>query len=377
MKILQSIFIGVLLIAFGCKDGYIDDISSVSPGADEAAPEVEINYPLEGTQIRVREDVTSINIQFEASDDIEVDNISVKLDGSEIASFDSFKDYRQVIQSYSYNKLSNGAHTLTITATDLSDKSTSTSVNFEKVEPYQPYDGEIFYMPFDGDYFELVGIREATGGVHTTFADGVKGKALSLDAAQKSYLIFEPDSTVTDVESFSLSFWVNPEFVDADNNGGIDGILGLVNLSNVNKFWGNIDFFVENGSNPTDGADMRIHITNGSDETWITNVNDIPGFFGQWTNHILTYDASSSEFKYYINGVLMTTASASWSGAMSFEDSGPLVMGAVQFQTDPSLTSATGSQPWASYLTGELDEVRIFNKALSQEEIDVIVNNVD
>lgn len=54
------------------------------------------------------------------------------------------------------------------------------------------------------------------------------------------------------------------------------------------------------------------------------------------------------------------------------QESGPLVFGAVHFMTNPSSTSGTGSQPWASYLTGEFDEVRIFDRAISAEVVEEI-----
>ncbi len=376
MKIFKWLFIITLSLTFGCKDGYIDDITHVEPGPDEAAPVVNIDYPNEGTQIRVREDVASINIQFEVIDDIEIQDISVAMDGNEITSFSDFNDYRRAVEEYLYDELTNGPHTLTVTATDLSGKSTTGSVNFEKIEPYTPLDGEIFYMPFDGDYFELVTIIPASDPVSTSFTNGIKGQAVGFNAASPSYLLFDSTSSIEAVESLSVSFWVNVQFVDNDNSGGIDGILGLVNFSNVSSFWGNLDIFIENNSNPTDGADMRIHAFSGAD-TWITNVNDVQNVFGEWSNHIITYDASTSEFKYYINGTLMTTATAGWSGPIDFTNAGPIVMGTVQFQTTPSLTSATGSQTWASYLTGAIDEVRIFNKALSEEEIQAIIDDVN
>jgi hypothetical protein len=49
------------------------------------------------------------------------------------------------------------------------------------------------------------------------------------------------------------------------------------------------------------------------------------------------------------------------------------VLGAVQFQTTPSLTTSHGSEPWASWLTGSLDEVRVYNTPLTQEEVNALV----
>src|SRR3989337_236163 len=146
MKISKNISIGAfaVLLSGACNEG-IDPISRVDPGPDQTAPVVTITYPLQGTRVQVTQDVAPINIQFEASDVIEVESIVVSLDGTQIATFNDFKDYRRAIQTYTHETLANGTHTLTVMATDVSGKSTSTSVEFEKVPPYQPvFEGEDF-----------------------------------------------------------------------------------------------------------------------------------------------------------------------------------------------------------------------------------------
>ena len=54
-------------------------------------------------------------------------------------------------------------------------------------------------------------------------------------------------------------------------------------------------------------------------------------------------------------------------------NAGNFYAGAPQFQTSPSQTSATTEQPWASFLTGQLDEVRVYNKALSAAELQALI----
>ena len=93
MKRYQYIIIGLLAVfAFACTDGYIDEISKVEPGPDESAPQITLTYPSEGTQIQLPEEVSSINIQFEVTDDIEIDEVEVLYDGANIATFSDFKD---------------------------------------------------------------------------------------------------------------------------------------------------------------------------------------------------------------------------------------------------------------------------------------------
>jgi hypothetical protein len=227
----------------------------------------------------------------------------------------------------------------------------------------------VAYWPFDGTLVESVS-GESVSNSGASFTNGFKGQALNFNSTNKSYATFAAGSSITGLGSFTISFWVNPVFVDSDNNNEIDGILGLVNLSNPNGFWGNIDWFVENGSKPS-SSKIVAHIANSNGETWM-NVNNYSGLFSKWSNHTLTYDGASGIFRYYINGAQLATATSSWGGPITFSDSGPMVFGTVQFQTTPSI-GCCGNQPWASYLTGTLDEVRIYNKALPAEDVNALV----
>lgn len=226
------------------------------------------------------------------------------------------------------------------------------------------------YWSFDDNVTDSVSGSAGTNS-GASYITGIKGKALSLSAASKAYVTAPASAAITGLQSFTVSYWVNPVFTDADSDGSIDGILGLVNLSNTISFWGNIDWFVENGSTATSTI-VKAHVTSGATDTWIT-VPTLSNFFGTWSNHTLTYDAVTSTFTYYINGSKVTTATASWTGNIAFTNSGPLVFGTVHFQTTPSLTSNTTAQTWASYLTGALDEVRIYNTALTATELNALV----
>ncbi|MCB0651641.1 MAG: hypothetical protein KDC85_10235, partial [Saprospiraceae bacterium] len=127
--ILSIIFVAFLMNA--CNNG-IDDITQVNPGADETAPSISIVYPTEGTEIKVFEDVTSIEIEIKVTDDIEIKDIKVQMDGNQIALFDSFTDYRIAIEKFTFDNLTDGDHKLTVVATDLEGKTTTKEVNFKK-----------------------------------------------------------------------------------------------------------------------------------------------------------------------------------------------------------------------------------------------------
>jgi hypothetical protein len=50
-----------------------------------------------------------------------------------------------------------------------------------------------------------------------------------------------------------------------------------------------------------------------------------------------------------------------------------IIFGTEQFQTTPSLGTAGGTQGWAGYLTGQLDEVRIYDVALSASDLKALI----
>src|SRR5690242_14615085 len=151
MKASRLIILALLIITFSCKDGYIDEITRVKPGPDQSAPQITLKFPAEGTKIKVAALVADIGIDFEVVDDIEVKTIKVEIDGEEVGTITKFLDYRKVIvEDMVYSGLENGDHTITVTATDIENKTTTATANFVKEPPYIPvYAGEKFYMSFN------------------------------------------------------------------------------------------------------------------------------------------------------------------------------------------------------------------------------------
>jgi len=208
MKIFKIAMVSFLALTLGCKDGYIDDISRVDPGPDADAPTVTLNYPLNGTEIQVYEEVTTLRIDFEAEDDIRLETIEIVLDGNQLTTMSDFKDYRRVVEEYMYENLETGEHTLSITATDDSGKSTTETVEFAKVPPYiTKYDGEVLYMPFDGDYIDLVTVTYPTEVGMPGFAGEGKVGGNAYAGASNSYLTFPADEFKNSSE-FTAVFWM-------------------------------------------------------------------------------------------------------------------------------------------------------------------------
>ncbi|RYE22326.1 MAG: LamG domain-containing protein [Sphingobacteriales bacterium] len=220
----------------------------------------------------------------------------------------------------------------------------------------------VAHWAFDGTLKDSISGTAGTA-TGTSFGKGIKGQ--SLQGALSSYVIAEPSAEIKNLKSFTITEWINTPPPST-------GIIGIFSLANTTQFWGNIDIFIENGSTNDDGK-LRIHIFNGTgDKTY--EVNGVKGLFDKWVNVGVSYSEASSVVKVYVNGTGVSSGTvAELTGPLKFANIGNLVFGCVQFQTDPSQTSATGKQDWASYLTGQLDEIRVYNKLLTDGEVNAIV----
>lgn len=215
----------------------------------------------------------------------------------------------------------------------------------------------VAYWSFDGNLIDSV---SNTAGVSTGtgFSPGNKGQALQ--GALNSYVTAAPSANVVALKSFTVTTWINTP-------PPTTGIIGIFSLSNPKEFWGNIEVFIENGSTNENGK-LRIHINNGGDKTY--EANNVLNLFDKWVGLAISYDETTGAVKVYVNGSRASSGTVSGlTGPLNFVNTGQIVFGTAQFQTSPSSTSASGKQEWASYLTGQLDEFRIYNKALSDEEV--------
>lgn len=358
-KIKISAFILVLaLVAWSCREG-IDDITAVAPGPDEGAPEISIQFPADGSKIKVLEAVTSINIKFEATDDIELQSVSVTYNGTEISSFIDFKDYRRLLADFDYDQVANGVHELSIIATDISGKSTTETVTFEKEAPYTPvYAGEVFYMPFDNDFIDLVSITRPTVVGNPSFADESLGGLSAYKGVENGYLTFPAQAFQN--QEISAVFWmkVNP----SPDRAGIL-VMGPPDAANpdaANNRSGGFRFFRENaGGNQR----FKLNVGRGDGDSWFDGgaAADVDPNIDEWVH--MAFTISNTQAVVYIDGEVVRQgdfAGVDWTGCdvLSIMSGEPRFFG-WNHRSDQGL----------------MDELRIFNRELSQAEIQGIIQD--
>ncbi|MGY5849944.1 LamG-like jellyroll fold domain-containing protein [Salegentibacter sp. F14] len=347
---------GLLLLVIGlasCEYDGIDPLTQVDPGPDAGAPEINIQYPNDGTTIQVPEPVASINIRFEVIDDIEVDNVEVLVNGNQVATFNDFLDYRIVKEEVSFDQVTNGEHTLTIKATDIAGNTTSKSVNFSKEPPYTPrYAGEFFYMPFNADFSELVNIYmgEEIGSPGIT-SNAYLGTG-AFTGADESYVSVPLDQEELGNE-FSAAFWYK---LDTSNDKA--GILTATDDEDRNQ---GFRFFREPDNKNPEYQRFKLNIGTGDGEVW-NDGGKIHKDDNQWIH--IAFSFTSEETVVYLNGNPVTiteptNAQYDWTGVEDLMVGSGLNFSGWGHNSDTSI----------------IDELRLFNRALSYEEVAAMIDD--
>lgn len=231
----------------------------------------------------------------------------------------------------------------------------STSFTTESLTP-TIYEGEMFYMPFDGDYIDAVSGKQATVVGTPGFAgEAVQGTDAYLGATG-SYLTF-PAADLTS-EAFSATFWLKVNAVP-DRAGVL--VMGPPdpNLpATPNNRTSGFRFFRENASGK---QRFKLNVGNGTGDNWFDGgvAADVDPAANEWVHFAFTI--SASDVAVYIDGNVVSTGTfpgISWNGI----DVLSIMSGAPRFTE------------WG-HLSDEsfMDELRLYNKALTEQDIEAIM----
>lgn len=239
----------------------------------------------------------------------------------------------------------------------------------------------VAYWNFNDNLTDSVSGESATNA-GTTFTDGVKGSALQ--GSNTAYALFNPGAAIQNLHSFSVAFWIySPTNV---------GAIGIFSLTNTNDFWGSLDIYQDNGGT-NDKAVFKVHLNNAN-VPWSGQFTDTKVSFNKWNHITITYDAATSKLNIYegatslgvnsagnpvetvgptLHGSDPTAPPETPYGDIKFVNATKIAFGAFQFQTDPSLTTSATAQTWATDFSGALDEFKIYDRALTAQEVSALV----
>ncbi|HKS36226.1 MAG TPA: LamG-like jellyroll fold domain-containing protein, partial [Verrucomicrobiae bacterium] len=275
-----------------------------------------------------------IDLSWDASsDDLGVAGYRVFRDSVQIASVSnvSFSDVTvSPLTTYAYS----------ITAFDSAGNSSQPSVSVNATTP-SASSGLVAAYGFNEGGGATVTDASGNGNTGTISgatwsAQGKSGGALSFDGAS-SLVVINDSSSLDLTTGMTLEAWVFPE---ASQSGWRTVIQKEVDTYLLHA--GSVSPLV-----PATGA------TYSGDVTWIAGSGSIA--VGQWTHLAGTYDGT--RVRLYVNGV--EVASAARTGLISVNDL-PVRIG--------------GNSPYGEHFDGLIDEVRIYNRALSATEIQSDMN---
>ncbi len=212
--------------------------------------------------------------------------------------------------------------------------------NFMLENPFIPTEDLVAYYPFDGDANDYSG-----NGNHGTIIGNVvpatdrhgnPNGAYRFPGQAFNY-ISVPDAEILHLNSFTLSAWV---YTDADNYGS--------------------GYLINKGRDITNGS-YRLNVTgvgaqneySGNNGVGIENSPEV----NQW--HMITGTVEGDQARFYVDGVLQSEGTLSH--PFSYGNSEPLTLGCHYYSGVPS--------NWAYTLLGVMDEVRIYSRVLTHQEV--------
>jgi len=175
-----------------------------------------------------------------------------------------------------------------------------------------------------------------TGG--PTRTEGKIGQALSFDGVDDRVDLNTAiwNSFPTDNTSFSIGYWFKADTLPAQSD---HVVIGTPISSGIGSFW-----------TLTAGATL---IGQNFDNVTRTNITIGTVAINKWYHVVYTYDGTTQ--RGYLDGVAsVNTATGDWTSARSF--------------------AAIGYQPTTAFYDGLIDDVRIYNRALSTDEIKRLYN---
>lgn len=217
-------------------------------------------------------------------------------------------------------------------------------------------------------------------GTNITYVQGIKGKAYQ--GGNGSFISYNTVSQkVKDLRSVTIALWVKT----APHSSGAQSLYMFAKETTPAPFWGNAFTLIESNTNPLQmpvkNFFSKRFTSTYTSEQWINHLNqNAPQeAYNKWTHLAWTYDGTNSRYYFYVNGQNITPDSFVSRSYLINPDDEPLSLGFLNFEGLNKLIiggfqqnlGAPWSAPesWMKTYTGAMDEFRIYNAALTPQDI--------
>ncbi|MDP6716860.1 MAG: hypothetical protein QF368_19835, partial [SAR202 cluster bacterium] len=202
-------------------------------------------------------------------------------------------------------------------------------------------EGLIAYWPADGNANDVAGGNHGTLQAGASFADGIVGQAFSFDGIGEYVRVPDvPSLQLTADTPSTLSGWIFPVDMPPDR---------FVAVPIEKDYY--FELLYQTGNNA-----LRAHVHNGTHWIYIDTPYDLQ--LNRWTHLAQTWDGET--LRVYADGVLLGAGAT---------------LG-VSYQPVPDDASLDIGKHIETTFSGLIDEVRIYDRALSDEEIKAMYDSV-
>lgn len=208
----------------------------------------------------------------------------------------------------------------------------------------------VSWWPGDGDANDIQNGNDGTLQGGASFAPGEVGQAFSFNG--NSQYVAVPDAeNLRFTDAITIDLWINPSAPTQTYGAGI--------VAKTAYGYGDYAIDFVNG-------DLRFFFYDGTPQAYAVSAPGwlTPAKVGVWSHIAATYDSSTGTLNLYDGGVVIASANAPANTHMGTNNH-ELSIGSRQL---------TGSGTYDLSFAGLADEVEIFNRALSQQEIQSIFN---
>jgi hypothetical protein len=229
----------------------------------------------------------------------------------------------------------------------------------------------VAYFPFNGNATEAIGTLNPVVQPNVTYVTGRRGQAYQGATGAHLRYTLPAASKLKNLTSFSVALWFRSPLVTGDP----EPIFFQIGKSD-DLFWGNLTLALNRLSATADSLKFKIFFLktgvewNGQHMDFSKNTVKI----NNWMHIVIQYDAATSKVKIFKDGVQIVTSEG-------FEDrkSGPAggALGALAFANADVInigawrpkTEGTATDAWMGWFMGNLDELRVYDKALTSTEV--------
>lgn len=196
----------------------------------------------------------------------------------------------------------------------------------------------IAWYKFDGNALDSSGNgKNATLNGETSFVEGVNGQGQALKLNGSNAYVQLPQGILSNLQNFTISAWVR---VDTSQN-----------FQRVFDFGNNTTSYTF--MTPSNGTNSKFSITNGGTASEYATLGKIP-VTGNWAHMAMVLNENITTM--YINGYPVASNECTF---------------LKPYQLGATLYNYIGKSQWTTdpYFNGTIDDFRIYNRAVTQEEL--------